>query len=176
MVPGVLWMTAGGIPSEWKSIAQPEWKSITQLEDIAEFEGHVVAYETTCSWLTSDIYITLPGKPGVNFGYIQPGIKSYVNYEGETRRRYRMEPLLKWAWSSNADVQEIVSHLSIPLAIVAGEQDAGINNDYIEHGVTYSSLWNRKVYTIKGAGHSVFWENPQEFNQITSGFLKSIYS
>ncbi len=96
IVPGALWMTNAG--------GKHAWKSITQLEDITEFEGHVVAYETNCFALTSDICITLPGNPRVNFGYIQPGIQSYVNYQGETNAWYRMEPLLKWAWGKNTDI------------------------------------------------------------------------
>ena len=73
------------------------------------------------------------------------------------------------------DETKIVANMNIPLAIVAGELDKGINNEYIMNDVTYSSLWNNKVNIIKGSGHAVFWERASEFNKLLSDFLTYVY-
>lgn len=74
-----------------------------------------------------------------------------------------------------ADETEIVRTMDTPLAIIAGENDCGINNDYIANGVKYNTLWKDKVQTIKNAGHAVFWENADEFNKITQQFLDDVW-
>lgn len=93
-----------------------------------------------------------------------------INTKGEARQ-HMVGNMMK---GLGADETKIVAEMRIPLAIVAGENDAGINNDYIMNQVKYNSLWNNKVNVIKNAGHAVFWENADEFNKILDEFVQSL--
>jgi pimeloyl-ACP methyl ester carboxylesterase len=70
---------------------------------------------------------------------------------------------------------EIVANWSRPIAVIAGEKDTGINNDYIINTVQFCNLWNGKVHVIPNAGHAVQIEKSQEFNAILYSFLSSIH-
>ena len=69
----------------------------------------------------------------------------------------------------------IVRESLLPIAVIAGEQDAGINNEYIIRDVEFKNLWREKVHVIANAGHSVFIEQPDEFNQILSQFFQEVF-
>lgn len=69
--------------------------------------------------------------------------------------------------------KQIVEESEKPIAIVAGSEDAGINNEYIQKEVSPKTLWKRKVHLVEG-GHGIFWENSQKFNSIMSDFLDDI--
>jgi pimeloyl-ACP methyl ester carboxylesterase len=73
-----------------------------------------------------------------------------------------------------ANEVDIVKNMKVPLAIVAGQNDIGINNEYISQ-LSYGSLWKNKMRIIKNAGHAVFWENADKFNKILHSFLESIF-
>ena len=73
------------------------------------------------------------------------------------------------------DGLEIVQKWPNPIAVIAGENDSGINNDYIIHEVKFRNLWRNKVHVIPNAGHAVHMERPTEFNLILSDFLKDIF-
>lgn len=70
---------------------------------------------------------------------------------------------------------KIVSQWPLPIAVIVGEQDAGINNDYIIKEVEFKNLWRDKVHVISNAGHAVFMERPDEFNLILESFLKEVF-
>lgn len=69
--------------------------------------------------------------------------------------------------------KEIVEASDKPVAIIAGQADAGINNEYIEKEISKKTLWQKKVHVIDG-GHGVFWDNAQKFNQVMFNFLEDI--
>lgn len=58
-----------------------------------------------------------------------------------------------------------------PLCIIQGEDDQGINNNYIKR-LSYRNLIG-KVHFIEG-GHAVFWQKSEEFNSIVELFLSQI--
>lgn len=66
---------------------------------------------------------------------------------------------------------KIVSEWQKPIAVIAGERDIAINNDYIIHEVKFKNLWEGKVHVIPQAGHAVFMDFPEAFNQILHRFL-----
>ncbi len=70
---------------------------------------------------------------------------------------------------------KIVSEWPRPIAVIAGEQDIGINNHYIQHDVRFRNLWNNKVYLVPNAGHAVFMDRPNEFNIILQKFVDEIF-
>lgn len=57
-----------------------------------------------------------------------------------------------------------------PLCMVLGTED-NLNLDYVTTEVKYLNLFTGKVHLIEGAGHTVFWEQPQLFNAILANFL-----
>ena len=69
--------------------------------------------------------------------------------------------------------REIVGTSPLPIAVVAGEKDTGINNEYICE-VKFLNLWKGKVHIIKDAGHAVHMERPEEFNLILHEFLQDV--
>ena len=70
---------------------------------------------------------------------------------------------------------EIVAQWPHPIAVISGENDTGINNDYIINTVLFRNLWDGRVHVIPGAGHAVQIERSQEFNSILHAFLRSIH-
>lgn len=70
---------------------------------------------------------------------------------------------------------KIVSEWPLPIAVVAGEQDTGINNEYIIQEVKFKNLWKEKVHVISNAGHAVFMEKPVEFNLILEQFCQEVF-
>ncbi|MBA3239475.1 MAG: hypothetical protein H0T62_14190 [Parachlamydiaceae bacterium] len=65
-----------------------------------------------------------------------------------------------------------MSEWPLPIAVIAGEQDAGINNDYIIQEVKFKNLWREKVHVISNAGHAVFIDQSVEFNNMSNSFKK----
>mgnify|MGYP002135284802 CR=1 FL=1 len=73
------------------------------------------------------------------------------------------------------DEVKIVGECPLPIAVIAGEQEAGINNDYILHEVKFKNLWRQKVHLISNAGHAVFMEQPIAFNTILKQFFQEVF-
>ena len=68
------------------------------------------------------------------------------------------------------DEIDIVSSLSIPLAIIHGAHDQSVNLDYINK-LQMPTLWQGKIQIIENAGHSPQHETPEQFNKILEQFL-----
>lgn len=73
---------------------------------------------------------------------------------------------------NGGDQRAVVETNPTPLCLVHGEKDTNIKNDYIK-AIQYKNLFE-KVYIVEDAGHAVFWDQPQRFNQILENFLRSI--
>lgn len=71
---------------------------------------------------------------------------------------------------------DIVSEWLHPIAVVVGENDRGINNDYIINEVKFRNLWKNKVQVILNSGHAVHMEQPEEFNSLLKEFLKDVFN
>ncbi|WP_163847186.1 alpha/beta fold hydrolase [Pseudooceanicola aestuarii] len=71
------------------------------------------------------------------------------------------------------DQQEIAINSPVPLAIVNGEDDVFIQNDFIA-GLPYANLWENTVYRLEGIGHAPFWEVPDQFDPYLRRFLGSL--
>ena len=70
-----------------------------------------------------------------------------------------------------ANQQEIATKSPVPLAIVNGEDDAFVNNDFIA-GLRYENLWEDKVHRLEGVGHAPFWEVPERFDPYLKRFME----
>ncbi|MGB3246094.1 MAG: alpha/beta hydrolase [Sulfitobacter sp.] len=60
----------------------------------------------------------------------------------------------------------------VPLAIVNGDDDAFVNNDFVA-GLPYENLWEGTVYRLDGIGHAPFWEAPDIFNPYLERFMSA---
>lgn len=69
---------------------------------------------------------------------------------------------------------DIVKEWPNPIAVILGENEQAINNDYIIHEVKFRNLWENKVHVIPEAGHAVFMERPDEFNRLLQRFINKI--
>ena len=69
----------------------------------------------------------------------------------------------------------IVNEWHGPIAVIAGEQEVAINNDYLLHEVKFRNLWEGKVHMISKGGHGVFMECPNAFNLIMERFFLDMF-
>jgi pimeloyl-ACP methyl ester carboxylesterase len=74
------------------------------------------------------------------------------------------------------DERVIVREWPKPIAVLAGEKDTAINNDYIINEVKFRNLWRDKVHVIADAGHALFLEKPEQFKVILVDFLQDVFS
>lgn len=68
-------------------------------------------------------------------------------------------------------VQELEGY-RIPTLVLVGELDIVVPPDVA--GIVAECLPGAKLAVVPGAGHSVYFEKPGEFNRILAGFLKSL--
>lgn len=71
------------------------------------------------------------------------------------------------------DEVEIVANLSVPLAIVHGEQEQLVNGQFYDT-LTMPTLWRQSVQVIGDAGHAPHWEQPAAFDQLVSAFAEDL--
>lgn len=71
------------------------------------------------------------------------------------------------------DQKEIVATSPLPLAVVTGEKEPFVNNEYLV-GLTYRNLWDGKVHVLAGLGHTPFWEAPETVNPMIGRFLDEV--
>lgn len=69
----------------------------------------------------------------------------------------------------------IVKEWSNPIAVIAGQHEIAINNNYIIHEVKFRNLWEKKVHIIANGGHAAFMDCPDEFNLIMQRFFQHIF-
>ncbi|MBX7067418.1 MAG: alpha/beta hydrolase [Parachlamydiales bacterium] len=93
-------------------------------------------------------------------------LKAALNTHGVARSRLMAS--LQEGWGGNQ--KETVETSDTPVAVVCGQDDKGINNEYIFNEVAFKNLWDRQIHVIDG-GHGVFWQNPDRFNSILGRFL-----
>lgn len=74
---------------------------------------------------------------------------------------------------SVANQRTLVETNNTPLCIIQGTEDR-VNLDYLKNEVKYKNLFNGKIYEIEGAGHAVFWEEPEIFNAIVADFFETL--
>lgn len=69
------------------------------------------------------------------------------------------------------DEIEVVGHLTVPLAIVHGEQEQLVNGSYFR-ALTMPTLWRGAVQVVPDAGHAPQWEQPEQFNALLEAFIQ----
>lgn len=80
---------------------------------------------------------------------------------------------------SPGDVDElaiVANAYDLPIAVIAGKEDTGINNDYLINEVKFANLWQKKVHVISNVGHSVPLDAAQEFNTLITAFCSDVFN
>lgn len=89
--------------------------------------------------------------------------------------RSRSLMVAKLAAGIGANQRDAAVNARVPLAIVNGENDPFIKNDYIV-SLPYQNLWDDKVHILEGLDHAPFWEDPRRFDALLDRFLRSLQS
>jgi pimeloyl-ACP methyl ester carboxylesterase len=69
------------------------------------------------------------------------------------------------------DEIQIVANLTVPLAVVQGEQEQLVNAAYLR-GLSMPTLWRKSLQIIPNAGHAPHWEQPDKFNALLAAFVQ----
>jgi pimeloyl-ACP methyl ester carboxylesterase len=85
-------------------------------------------------------------------------------------RRLSFEALLA---GKAADERHIVETSNTPVAVVNGEGDRIVNQDYVG-SLRFRKLWEDHCFVLRGLGHASFLEAPQTFNPILARFLNHL--
>lgn len=70
------------------------------------------------------------------------------------------------------DNRQVVTTNGTLLAVVNGEEDQFINNDFIA-AIPYANLWENTVHRLERIGHAPFWEAPEIFNPVFVRFMET---
>lgn len=87
--------------------------------------------------------------------------------------RSRSLMVAKLAAGIGPNQQEVAVNAPAPLAIVNGEKDPFIKNDYIA-SLPYKNLWENEVHILGGLDHAPFWEAPARFDPFLLRFLADL--
>jgi pimeloyl-ACP methyl ester carboxylesterase len=68
------------------------------------------------------------------------------------------------------DELQVVQNLSVPLAVVEGEQEQLTSIAYLQ-SITIPTSWHNRVWVIPNAGHMAQWENADYFNALLAAFV-----
>lgn len=67
------------------------------------------------------------------------------------------------------DIQRVVAH-DVPTLFIVGEEDSIVAPEVID--AMHRTMPGSQLVKVPGAGHSVYFEMPEEFNRIVSEFLQ----
>lgn len=87
--------------------------------------------------------------------------------------RFRPLMLQSVAEGRDMDGRAIAGSATKPLAVVSGEHEPFVNNDFLK-SVTYANLWDGKVHILEGLAHMPFWEAPARINPMLGRFLDDV--
>ena len=73
------------------------------------------------------------------------------------------------------DELEIVRRLQTSVAMVQGEDDQLVNNEYVV-SLGLRDLWRGAPQLIPHAGHAAQWENADAFNELVENFIEEAAS
>lgn len=71
--------------------------------------------------------------------------------------------------------RSVVENDPTPICVVQGENDKGIDSEYIR-SIPFKNLFNNTIHIIPKAAHAAFRECPEDFNRILELFLDHVYS
>ena len=95
--------------------------------------------------------------------------EAILKSDGETR----VQLVANTVAGNYKDAVEIVSNMTVPLAVVHGAEDQLVNVDY-NRSLKMPTLWRGEVLVIEGAGHAPHWERPERFNTLLADFVADV--
>lgn len=98
-------------------------------------------------------------------------IEDYLRTD-PTFRRVMGESLSR---SSDIDDVSFIREAKIPVAVLSGEFDQIVNNDYLR-SLDIPSAWRGSVQFIKGAGHSPHRDSIDTFEALVSDFADDVFA
>jgi pimeloyl-ACP methyl ester carboxylesterase len=69
----------------------------------------------------------------------------------------------------------IVENMTVPLAILQGEEDQLVNGAYYST-LTMPTLWKNKVFVIDDSGHAIHYERSRKFSKLLKRFAQDVFS
>ncbi len=72
------------------------------------------------------------------------------------------------------DEKALVAACNLPIAIIGGKNDPGINYEYVSK-LAFGNLWENRLHLIADAGHAAMLEQPAEFNVILTRFARHAF-
>jgi len=103
----------------------------------------------------------------------EPCSEELVRAVARTDGRARRLMFEKFAAGSGANQKEIVARATIPIAVINGRDEPFVNLDFLAR-VKFNHLWRQQTFTIAGAGHAPFREQPEIFNRYLQEFISEI--
>lgn len=170
----------GNIALQWTQLAQdpiqgimivscaPMKYSEEALVAYPPYEGSYAAYPDPLTESQARQYMS-----AVGFDVKDPSVYFMIEDAMNTDPTSRAKMVASVLAGKGIDETEIVSQLTIPLAIVVGSEDVAINHDYICR-LNYRNLWHGKVEFIPHAGHAIPIHQPQQLYRLLEAFLKDI--
>lgn len=73
------------------------------------------------------------------------------------------------------DARALMEQTDLPVLVIAGGADKGINNDYVINTVKYGNLWSGQVHVLEGIGHGVPVEAPEQYNALLQKFAQEVF-
>ena len=81
------------------------------------------------------------------------------------------ETFVEYLTASDGPTGKDLSQLRVPTLVLVGSDDVVITQSNAE--VLRKHIPNARLEVVQGAGHSVYWEKPDEFNRLVMAFLKT---
>lgn len=72
-----------------------------------------------------------------------------------------------------ADQKRVVEAAEVPIALVNGSDDPVVRLPYLET-LAIQQLWTGRSLTVPGAGHSPFWSQADQFNELLGHFVRDV--
>ncbi len=108
-----------------------------------------------------------------------------AGYDGSKEKEFMVEATLNTDGRArlyvvqsqhDIDARALIENTDLPVLVIAGGADKGINNDYVINTVKYGNLWGKEVFVLPNIGHGVPVEAPGEYNKLLSSFAKDVFN
>jgi pimeloyl-ACP methyl ester carboxylesterase len=98
------------------------------------------------------------------------GLRAAVRRTDGQARQLMIEAVVA---GKGSDQRALVETSLVPIAIVNGQDDPGIDLDYID-GISFANVWTCRPTRISEAGHGLHHEQSETFNRVVLAFVNDI--
>lgn len=170
----------GNIVLQWSQLEKERIKGIMiicsapikyseeALKAYPPYEGNYSACPDQLTEVQAKRYMSAGG-----FCVEDPSVYFMVEDAMKTDGTARAKMVASVLEGNGVDETKIVSTLSIPLAVVVGNEDSALGLDYIAH-LNYRNLWRGKVEFMPQARHAIPLHQADQFNLLLQAFLQDV--